>query len=175
MAGAVTSYFLRLAEPLLEWLLPFLYRPKFVASAWEVGFAVDDVPRDIDLNVMTPDEIADLIVSKSLSGQFSYYFEANLYSYTGTGLRSPVVVFISEGGQEDVHTPIERNPKRPLRVLNLPSRQWVHQEIRGSFPIHGAAAERLAVCKRAKFRAYLPSRRPFETTIVEEPLKSTIP
>jgi hypothetical protein len=121
---------------------------------------------------MKPCEIADLIVKEGLGAQFSYYCEATLFSYRATGLRDIVVVFVSEGGQEDMRRSMERNPDRPLRVLNLPSRQWIHQELRSSFPIRDEAAERLAGCKSVKFRAYLPSGRRFEATIVEDPLKS---
>jgi len=175
MTGSVISFVLNRIDPFLEWALPPLYRPRFVADGWDVGFAIDDVPRDIDLSSMKPHEKANLIVREGLGAQFSYYCEANLYSYSGTGLRGIAVVFISEGGQEDVHIPLELNPKRPLKVLNLPSRQWIHQEMRGSFPIRDEAAQRLAVCKSVKFRASLPSGRDFEATIVEEPLKGKVP
>jgi hypothetical protein len=81
------------------------------------------------------------------------------------------VVFITEGGQEDVHRPHDPQTGAPLRFLNLPSRQWVVQQAAGSFPIEDeAAAERLAQYKSVKFSAYMPSGRPFESTIVESPL-----
>jgi hypothetical protein len=99
MTGPVTTLVLKLLEPLLELAFPRVYRPKFVASGWNVGFAVDDVPRDVALNSMKPYERADLIVREGLSAQFSYSFEANLYSNLGTGLRDIAVVFIDEGGQ----------------------------------------------------------------------------
>jgi hypothetical protein len=131
---------------------------------------VEGVPRDVELENMKPYEIADMVVREGLSGQFSYSFELNLYSHLGTGIRNITVVFIAEGGQEDVHHIREPKTKTPLRVLNLPPRQWVLQEAVGSFPIQDEAAERLARCKSVKFGAYMPSGRTFESTIVESPL-----
>jgi len=98
MAGAVTSFLLRLIEPVLAWVLPWIYQPKFASSGWGVDFGVDNVPRDIDIRSMKPFEIANLIVRESLEAQLTYYFDAYLYSNWGTGLRDIVVVFVYDGG-----------------------------------------------------------------------------
>jgi hypothetical protein len=106
-----------------------------------------------------------------LSGQFSFAFEANLYSHLGTGIRDIKVVFVTEDGQEDVHRVLEPHTHKPLSVLNVPARQWEVRQVTGSFPIEDeAAAKRLAQCKSVKFRAYLPSGHTFESTIIESPL-----
>jgi hypothetical protein len=78
MAGPVTTFLLRLLEPLLEWVFSRFYQLKFAVSEWKVGFAVEGVPRDVDLNGMKNYEIAGLILTERLSGQFSYSFELNL-------------------------------------------------------------------------------------------------
>jgi hypothetical protein len=171
MTGPITTFLLRVLEPLLEWAIPRLYQPKFAASEWKVVYAVEGVPRDVDLEIMKPYEIADLVVRERLSGQFSFSFEAYLYSHLGTGIRDIKVVFISEGGQEDVHRILEPQTHKPLSALNVPARQWEFRQVVGSFPIEDeAAAKLLAQCKSVKFSARMPSGHPFESTIVENPL-----
>jgi hypothetical protein len=171
MTGPVTTFLLRLLEPLLERTFPRLYQPKFAVSEWKVGYAVEGVPRDVDFKNMKEYERADLVVREGLSGQFSFSFEANLYSHLGTGIRDIKVVFVTEDGQEDVHRILEPQNHKPLSVLNVPARQWEVREVTGSFPIEDeAVAIRLAQCKHVKLRAYMPSGRIFESTIVENPL-----
>jgi hypothetical protein len=171
MRGPVITYLLRLSEPSLERAFPRFYRPSFEASGWKVGFAVEGVPRDVDLNSMKSYKIVDLIVREGLSAQFSYSFKDSLYSNLGTGLRDIAVVFIADDGQEDVHHPRAPQTKTPLKVINLPPRQLVGQPVQGRFPIYVQDAGRLARCKSVKFRSYLPYGGLFQSTVTEEPLE----